>query len=118
MELLYQTELAQEPNNPLLLANYAQFLYLVVRDLDRAEDYFKRATEVEPKDAEALNKYANFLWAVRNDLWAAEETYLEAIAAEPSNSYYAANYAHFLWNTGGEDTCFPLSSPEAESDGL
>ncbi|KAG6403587.1 hypothetical protein SASPL_135813 [Salvia splendens] len=118
MELLYQTELTQEPNNPLLLANYAQFLYLVVRDLDRAEDYFKRATEVEPKDAEALNKYANFLWAVRNDLWAAEETYLEAIAAEPSNSYYAANYAHFLWNTGGEDTCFPLSSPEAESDGL
>ncbi|KAL1541089.1 hypothetical protein AAHA92_25350 [Salvia divinorum] len=118
MELLYQTELAQEPNNPLLLANYAQFLYLVVRDLDRAEDYFKRATEVEPKDAEALNKYANFLWAVRNDLWAAEETYLEAIAAEPSNSYYAANYAHFLWNTGGEDTCFPLSSPDAESDGL
>ncbi|KAG6386444.1 hypothetical protein SASPL_155346 [Salvia splendens] len=118
MELLYQTELAQEPSNPLLLANYAQFLYLVVRDLDRAEDYFKRATEVEPKDAEALNKYANFLWVARNDLWAAEETYLEAIAAEPSNSYYAANYAHFLWNTGGEDTCFPLSSPDAESDGL
>ncbi|KAH6765684.1 Tetratricopeptide repeat superfamily protein [Perilla frutescens var. hirtella] len=118
MELLYQTGLAQEPNNPLLLANYAQFLYLVVRDLDRAEDYFKRATKVEPKDAEALNKYATFLWLVRNDLWAAEETYLEAIDAEPSNSYYAANYAHFLWNTGGEDTCFPLSSPDAESDGV
>ncbi|XP_047971827.1 uncharacterized protein LOC125214736 [Salvia hispanica] len=118
IELLYQTELAQEPSNPLLLANYAQFLYLVVRDLDRAEDYFKRATEVEPKDAEALSKYANFLWVARNDLWAAEETYLEAIDAEPSNSYYAANYAHFLWNTGGEDTCFPLSSPDAESDGL
>ncbi|KAG6411931.1 hypothetical protein SASPL_124585 [Salvia splendens] len=118
MVLLYQTELAQEPSNPLLLANYAQFLYLVVRDLDRAEDYFKRATEVEPKDAEALNKYANFLWVARNDLWAAEETYLEAIDAEPSNSYYAANYAHFLWNTGGEDTCFPLSSPDAESDCL
>lgn len=35
MELLYQIELTQEPNNPLLLANYAQFLYLVVKDLDR-----------------------------------------------------------------------------------
>lgn len=34
-ELLYQTELVQEPNNPLLLANYAQFLYLVVQDFDR-----------------------------------------------------------------------------------
>ncbi|KAL3850606.1 hypothetical protein ACJIZ3_012488 [Penstemon smallii] len=115
-ELFYQTGLAQEPNNPLLLANYAQFLYLVAQDFDRAEDYFKKATKVEPKDAEALNKYANFLWLVRNDLWAAEETYLEAIDAEPTNSYYAANYAHFLWNTGGEDTCFPLSSPDSEID--
>lgn len=71
---------------------------------------------MEPKDAEALNKYANFLWQVKKDLWTAEETYLEAIAAEPSNSYYAANYAHFLWNTGGEDTCFPLSSPDCSTD--
>ncbi|XP_054819306.1 uncharacterized protein LOC129318509 isoform X2 [Prosopis cineraria] len=34
-ELLYQTALSQEPNNPLLLANYAQFLYLVAHDYDR-----------------------------------------------------------------------------------
>ncbi|KAF5802590.1 putative tetratricopeptide-like helical domain superfamily [Helianthus annuus] len=112
-EVVYQMGLLQEPDNPLLLANYAQFLYLVARDYDRAEDYFKRASMVEPKDAEALNKYASFLWQVRKDLWAAEETYLEAISADPNNSFYAANYAHFLWNTGGEDTCFPLDSPES-----
>jgi len=81
----------------------------------RAEYYFKKAIAVEPKDAEAHNKYANFLWQVRNDLWAAEETFLEAISADPTNSFYAANYAHFLWNTGGEDTCFPLSSPDDET---
>lgn len=33
-ELLYQTGLSQEPNNPLLLANYAQFLYIVSNDYD------------------------------------------------------------------------------------
>ncbi|XP_021278725.1 uncharacterized protein LOC110412509 [Herrania umbratica] len=115
-ELLYQTGLSQEPNNPLLLANYAQFLYLVAHDYDRAEVYFKKAIEVEPADAEAYSKYATFLWRVRNDLWAAEETFLEAISADPSNSYYAANYAHFLWNTGGEDTCFPLSSPDTTQE--
>ncbi|KAL3507367.1 hypothetical protein ACH5RR_032749 [Cinchona calisaya] len=81
-----------------------------------AEDYFKRAAKVEHKDAEALNKYESFLWQVRKHLWAAEETYLEAISAEPNNSYYAANYAHFLWNTGGEDTSFPLDSPDNEND--
>lgn len=108
-ELLYQTGLAQEPNNTLLLTNYAQFLYLVVQDYDRAEEYFKKATEVEPKDGEALNKYGSFLWQVRNELWAAEEAYQAAIDAEPANSFYAASYAHFLWNTGGEDTCYPLA---------
>ncbi|KAE8674856.1 zinc finger family protein [Hibiscus syriacus] len=111
-ELLYQTELSREPNNAVLLANYAQFLYLVAHDYDRAEEYFKKAIGVEPADAEAYSKYASFLWKARNDLWAAEETFLEAMSVDPTNSYYAANYAHFLWNTGGEDTCFPLPSPE------
>ncbi|GKV26183.1 hypothetical protein SLEP1_g35529 [Rubroshorea leprosula] len=111
-ELVYQAALLEEPNSPLLLANYAQFLFLVSHDYDRAEEYFKRATEVEPADAEAYSKYANFLWRIKKDLWAAEETFQEAISADPTNSYYAANYAHFLWNTGGEDTCFPLDAPE------
>ncbi|XP_031271117.1 uncharacterized protein LOC116129524 [Pistacia vera] len=117
-ELLYQISLQREPQNPLLLANYAQFLYLVAHDYDRAEEYFKRAIGVEPADAdaEAFNKYASFLWKARKDLWAAEETFLEAIAADPTNSYYAANYAHFLWNTGAEDTCFPLDSPDATQE--
>nr|AAF79562.1 F22G5.38 [Arabidopsis thaliana] len=34
-ELLYQTGLSQEPGNVLLLANYAQFLYLIIHDYDR-----------------------------------------------------------------------------------
>uniref|UniRef100_A0A2P2KT61 Uncharacterized protein n=1 Tax=Rhizophora mucronata TaxID=61149 RepID=A0A2P2KT61_RHIMU len=38
-ELLYQMGLSQEPNNPLLLSNYAQFLYLVAHDFDRYKSY-------------------------------------------------------------------------------
>ncbi|KAK9168182.1 hypothetical protein Syun_000322 [Stephania yunnanensis] len=110
-EVMYLHAMAQDPHNTLLLSNYAQFLYLVVHDHDRAEEYFKRAVEVKPADAEALRRYATFLWLGKNDLCAAEETFLEAIEADPGNTYHAANYAHFLWNTGGEDTCFPLSSP-------
>ncbi|KAH0851856.1 LOW QUALITY PROTEIN: hypothetical protein HID58_094426, partial [Brassica napus] len=45
------TGLSQQPDNVLLLANYAQ-----------AEKYFKRAAKAEPADAEALSKYATFLW--------------------------------------------------------
>ncbi|KAK9283473.1 hypothetical protein L1049_011719 [Liquidambar formosana] len=100
-EFVYQMGLLQDPSSPLLLCNYAQFLYLVARDYDRAEECFKRAVEVEPPDAEALSQYANFLWMVRKDEWGAEERYQQALAAEPHNPFYASKYASFLWNSGG-----------------
>ncbi|KAG2627144.1 hypothetical protein PVAP13_3KG227615 [Panicum virgatum] len=104
----YELAVADEPNNSLILANFAQFLYLVQNDHDRAEHYFERAVRAEPADAEALSRYATFLWKARNDIAGAEDTYQEAIAADPGNAHHAAAYAHFLWNTGGEDTCYPL----------
>ncbi|CAN6337447.1 unnamed protein product [Urochloa humidicola] len=96
----YELAVADEPNNSLILANFAQFLYLVQNDHDRAEHYFERAVVAEPADAEALSRYATFLWKARDDLAGAEETYQEAIAADPGNAHHAAAYAHFLWNTG------------------
>ncbi|PIN09139.1 hypothetical protein CDL12_18280 [Handroanthus impetiginosus] len=110
-DLLYQMNLSQEPNNPLLLCNYAQFLSLVARDYDRAEECFKRAIQILPPDAESLNQYGNFLWTVRKDMWGAEEMFLQALALEPDNSFYASRYANFLWSSGGEETCFPLNNP-------
>ncbi|KAF6990400.1 hypothetical protein CFC21_007595 [Triticum aestivum] len=107
-EQRYKLAVSEEPNNSLILANFAQFLYITRKDHKRAEHYFERAVRAEPTDAEALSRYATFLWKARDDVEAAEETYQEAIAADPGNAHYAAAYAHFLWNTGGEDTCFPL----------
>ncbi|URE00666.1 hypothetical protein MUK42_19335 [Musa troglodytarum] len=112
-EIMYQQALSQDPENSLLLANFAQFLYLVLGDHDRAEYYFKKAAGLEPADAEALSRYASFLWLARKDLVAAEETFLEAIDADPSNSVHNANYARFLWNTGGDGTCYPLDCSDA-----
>ncbi|KAM0845022.1 hypothetical protein ACQ4PT_056663 [Festuca glaucescens] len=107
-EQRYELAVAEEPNNSLILANFAQFLYLTRNDHKRAEHYFERAVQAEPTDAEALSRYATFLWKARDDVAAAEETYQEAIAADPGNAHYAAAYAHFLWNTGGDETCYPL----------
>ncbi|XP_021904113.1 uncharacterized protein LOC110819290 [Carica papaya] len=106
-DLMYQMGLAKEPNNPLLLLNYAQFLNLVAKDHDRAEECFKRAIQLELPDPEALSLYADFLWRVRDELWDAEETYQQAMEAAPKNPYYTSKYANFLWSTGGEETCFP-----------
>ncbi|MBA0876068.1 hypothetical protein Goshw_000367, partial [Gossypium schwendimanii] len=104
--LVYQMHIDEQPNNSLLLTNYAQFLHLVVKDYDRAEEYFKRAIEVEPQDAEALGLYADFLWKVRNDQWGAEEMYIQAVEADTKNPFHVSKYANFLWSTGGEGTCF------------
>ncbi|KDP44814.1 hypothetical protein JCGZ_01314 [Jatropha curcas] len=109
-DLIYQMGVAEDPENPLLLSNYAQFLYMVRRDYDRAEECFKRAIMSGPPDAEIFSQYADFLWVVRNDLWNAEEVYQQALAAAPNSHYYASKYANFLWSTGGEETCFPLTS--------
>ncbi|BFG22811.1 hypothetical protein CerSpe_090850 [Prunus speciosa] len=109
-DVLYQIGLAKEPDNALLLSNYAQFLYVVMHDHDRAEQCFRRAVQGEKPDAEAVSRYADFLWIVRKDLWGAEERYQQAMATEPCNPYYASKYANFLWSTGGEDTCFPLDT--------
>lgn len=117
-DLLYQMGLSQDPDNSLLLCNYAQFLHLVAHEYDRAEECFKRAVQVEPPDAESMSHYANFLWKVRKDLWGAEERYIQAMAAEPDNSYHASRYANFLWNTGGEETCFPLDTSQSNSKAL
>ncbi|EPS69001.1 hypothetical protein M569_05764, partial [Genlisea aurea] len=109
-DLQYQMNLAREPENPLLLCNYAQFLHLVAHDYDRAEECYKKAVQMVPPDAESLAKYANFLWTIRRDFWAAEEKFLQALALNPENTYYASRYANFLWSTGGEETCFPLNN--------
>lgn len=114
-DLIYQMGLSQDPNNPLLLCNYAQFLHRVARDYDRAELCFKQAIQVQPPDAESLSQYADFLWTVRKDLWRAEDAYLQALSIEPENSYHASRYANFLWNTGGEETCFPLDASNNSS---
>lgn len=104
-ELLYQSAISTDPNNALLLSNYARFLHLVRHDNDRAEVYFKLAAQCYSVDGEAIVQFANFLWLVKGDLPAAEKSYLDAINAEPGNPFPAATYAHFLWHTGGADSC-------------
>ncbi|KMZ68500.1 hypothetical protein ZOSMA_239G00060 [Zostera marina] len=118
-DLIYQEAVRDNPENSMYLCNYAQFLYVVKHDHDRAEQYFKRAVEIIPVDAENLSRYANFLWMAKNNLCAAEEMYLTAIEIDPNNASHASNYANFLWNTSGEDdTCFSLQACPMSSSKL
>ncbi|KAH7285130.1 hypothetical protein KP509_33G014900 [Ceratopteris richardii] len=99
-DLAYQYAIGNDSNNSLLLANYAQFLFLVRKDHDRAEKLFYKAVSCDPLDSEAISHLARFLWVARHNLTAAEKAFQSALQADPTNSFHAANYAHFLWNTG------------------
>lgn len=110
----YERLIAECDANSLVLSNYAQFLYTVAHDHDRAEHYFQCAAMAEPRDAEALSRYALFLWEERGDVSRAEELFLEAIELDPDNFHHSSSYAWFLWKTGAQDTCFLLSPTAAQ----
>lgn len=99
-DLTYQEAISNDTNNSLLLANYAQFLFLVRKDHDRAEELFRKAMLCDPFDCEATSRFASFLWLARRNFGAAEKAYQAALRAEPTNSFHVANYAHFLWKSG------------------
>ncbi|XP_078427476.1 uncharacterized protein LOC144699991 [Wolffia australiana] len=107
----YERTIAEGEANSMILSNYAQFLYRIANDHDRAEQYFQWAVMAEPRDAEAMSRYATFLWEERGDITGAEEMFLEAIEAEPWNPHHSSSYAWFLWKTGALDTCYPLPLP-------
>ncbi|MCO5562304.1 hypothetical protein L7F22_015930 [Adiantum nelumboides] len=100
-DLTYQQEISADPNNPLLLANYAQFLHVVRHDNGRAEKLYRRAVMVDAgSDGEVMGRFASFLWVVKGDVVEAESAYKAVLAADPTNAYHAGCYAHFLWSSG------------------
>lgn len=99
-DLAYQQEISMDPSNPLLLANYAQFLHVVRHDNSRAEKLYRRAVMVDMDvDGEVMARFASFLWVVKGDVAEADRVYKAAVEADPTNTYHAGCYAHFLWNS-------------------
>ncbi|KAK2377153.1 Tetratricopeptide repeat (TPR) superfamily protein [Trifolium repens] len=117
-EAYYKKHIGLTPYNSLLLSNYAQFLFLVMKDNDGAEEYYKQSVLVDAPEAEAYCRYADFLWRIRKDDWAAELRYLQALEADPGNTFYLSKYASFLWNTGGGQQENSNSFPIEELDNL
>ncbi|KAG8369789.1 hypothetical protein BUALT_Bualt14G0050200 [Buddleja alternifolia] len=98
LEEYYNELVREDPSNPLVLRNYAQFLESK-RDFSGAEDYYFRATLADPKDGEIMSRYAKLVWDLHHDR-ARASTYFEMAArAAPGDSHVLAAYASFLWET-------------------
>lgn len=53
----------EEPPDAEAFSRYADFLWLVRKDLEAAELRYQEALEEEPRNTYYASKYANFLWS-------------------------------------------------------
>ncbi|KAK4801210.1 hypothetical protein SAY86_021697 [Trapa natans] len=65
-EYFLQATLA-DPDSAELLIQYAQFLWDVRHDQERALAYFESATQIVPADSNILAAYARFVWEVEGE---------------------------------------------------
>ncbi|MDD4615451.1 MAG: tetratricopeptide repeat protein [Caldisericia bacterium] len=90
-EIIHQEGLREIQNNPYLMGSYANFLCDIRKDYNRAEEYYKKALELNPKNSDNLGNYANFLCHIRKDYDRAEEYYKKALELDPKNSDHYAS---------------------------
>ncbi|KAJ8774721.1 hypothetical protein K2173_017167 [Erythroxylum novogranatense] len=99
----YQKMIEANPDNALLLGNYAKFLKEVQGDLAKAEEFFGRAILANPNDGHTLSLYADLIWESQKDAQRAESYFDQAVKTDPDDCYVLASYARFLWDAAEEE---------------
>ncbi|KAI3863660.1 hypothetical protein MKW98_031252 [Papaver atlanticum] len=97
LQQYYENILKDNPYNPLILRNYAQYMYKIRGVHKKAEELYSRALLVEPNDGEILSEFARLRWEVYGEKEAASNYFARAVHASPQNSDVLAAYASFLW---------------------
>ncbi|PIN15652.1 hypothetical protein CDL12_11706 [Handroanthus impetiginosus] len=102
LEKYYDKMIREDPSNPLVLRNYAQYLESK-KDFSGAEECYLRATQADPNDGEILSRYAKLAWELHGDQSRASTYFKRAIQAAPEDSNVLAAYASFLWKIDESD---------------
>eukprot|EP00249_Psilotum_nudum_P025275 c29596_g1_i1 orf=297-1607(-) len=110
-EAYYRKWLQDDPENTLLLRNFATFLYEVKNDHKGAEEFYERAIRASPTDGETLSQYAKLVWDVHRDENRAETYFSKAVQAAPDDCYVLGSYASFLWDSEDSEQSNNPSSP-------
>ncbi|XP_042501380.1 myelin transcription factor 1-like protein [Macadamia integrifolia] len=95
----YEKIIEDNPGNPLMLGNYARYLYKVKEDYRKAEEFYSRAILAEPNEGEVLSEYAKLRWEIHGDKERASNYFARSVQASPENCHVRAAYASFLWDT-------------------
>ncbi|KAG2727783.1 hypothetical protein I3843_01G170300 [Carya illinoinensis] len=103
VEEYHKKMVEDNPNNPLFLRNYAQFLCQSKGDLQTAEEFYMRTILADPSDGEIMSQYAKLVWELYHDQDKALSYFERAVQASPGDSHVLAAYASFLWETEDEE---------------
>lgn len=96
----YERSLKLNPNDSYVLNNYAYYLSLRGKDLDKAEPMAKKSSELDPKNASNLDTYAWVLYKV-GKYQEAETIILKAIAQdENASAVILEHYGDILYKLG------------------
>lgn len=99
---VYDSALVLVPDNPSVLNNYAYFLSLDGRDLDKAATMAHRANELEPNNPTYLDTYAWVLY--QNGQYTQARIYIDqalaALTEENESSVYYEHAGDIYWKLG------------------
>ena len=98
----YDRVLATDPDNVLVLNNYAYYLSLKNEDLDKALRMSARAVELEPKNATYLDTYAWVLFMKGNYVEAEKQMKKALKLVDTPDALYYEHYAEIIQKLGRE----------------
>ena len=98
----YDRVLATDPDNVLVLNNYAYYLSLKNEDLDKALRMAARAVELEPKNATYLDTYAWVLFMKGNYVEAEKQMKQALKLMKTPDPVYYEHYADIIQKLGRE----------------
>eukprot|EP00249_Psilotum_nudum_P019296 c27183_g3_i1 orf=799-2076(-) len=110
-ETYYRNWLQDDPQNALLLRNFAKFMYEIKHDYREAEKLYERAVLSSPSDGELLSEYAKLVWDLHRDEDRAGIYYNRAVQAAPDDCYVMGSYASFVWDS--EDNEQSINNPSS-----
>jgi tetratricopeptide (TPR) repeat protein len=99
----YEKALAVDPDNALVLNNYAYYLSLMKKNIDKAFEMSKKAIEIEESNPSFLDTYAYILY-IQGKYAEAKTFFRKAIArGGGDNAVVLDHYADTLYKLGDKD---------------